>query len=106
MLRSLDYAAHTTLFGGTAAQIRAEDRAVLEPWASFWRAWASASLLRGYLEAARGAAFLPASHAEVRSLLHALLLEKSVYELGYELDNRPDWVRIPLRGIRQLLERR
>ena len=34
-------------------------------------------------------------------LLDALLLEKAVYELGYELNNRPDWVKIPIQGIRQ-----
>jgi maltose alpha-D-glucosyltransferase/alpha-amylase len=37
-------------------------------------------------------------------LLDAFVLEKAVYELNYELNNRPDWVRIPLRGILQLLE--
>jgi maltose alpha-D-glucosyltransferase/alpha-amylase len=36
-------------------------------------------------------------------LLDALLLEKAIYELGYELNNRPEWVKIPLQGIQQLL---
>jgi maltose alpha-D-glucosyltransferase/alpha-amylase len=39
-------------------------------------------------------------------LLNNFLLEKAIYELGYELNNRPDWVKIPLRGIRQLMQHR
>jgi len=37
-------------------------------------------------------------------LLRSLLLDKAVYELRYELGNRPDWIRIPVRGIRGILE--
>jgi maltose alpha-D-glucosyltransferase/alpha-amylase len=36
-------------------------------------------------------------------LLDAHLLEKAVYEVGYELNNRPDWVTVPLRGVLNLL---
>jgi predicted trehalose synthase len=39
------------------------------------------------------------------ALLDALLLEKAAYEVVYELNNRPDWVFIPLRGIRRILEK-
>jgi maltose alpha-D-glucosyltransferase/alpha-amylase len=41
---------------------------------------------------------------ELSVLLNAYLLEKAAYELGYELNNRPDWVRLPLRGITEILE--
>jgi maltose alpha-D-glucosyltransferase/alpha-amylase len=47
---------------------------------------------------------LPPSQEERQVLLDTYLLEKAVYELSYELNNRPDWVRIPLQGIRQLWE--
>jgi maltose alpha-D-glucosyltransferase/alpha-amylase len=47
---------------------------------------------------------LPTDPEELWRLLDAYVLEKAVYELGYELSNRPDWVAIPLRGILQLLE--
>ena len=103
MIRSFDYAAHASIFGTTSAPVRPEDRPVLEPWADFWTKWVSASFLGSYLETAKEAAFLPASREELDILLSALLLEKSVYELGYELDNRPDWVKIPIRGIQRLL---
>jgi maltokinase len=47
---------------------------------------------------------LPAGESAVMSLLSIFELEKAIYELGYELDNRPDWVPIPVAGIRRLLE--
>ena len=47
--------------------------------------------------------FLPNADPELEGLLTVYLLEKAVYELGYELNNRPDWVHLPLAGIRQLL---
>jgi maltose alpha-D-glucosyltransferase/alpha-amylase len=59
----------------------------------------SSSFLGGYLETADGASILPADPAQVRLLLDALVLEKAAYELEYEINNRPDWVEIPLRGI-------
>ena len=45
---------------------------------------------------------LPPTRDERQALLDVYLLEKAVYELRYELNNRPDWVRIPLQGIRHL----
>jgi maltokinase len=49
-------------------------------------------------------ALLPAGEAPIRHLLSVFELEKAVYELRYELDNRPDWVPIPVMGILRLLE--
>ena len=92
MLRSFDYTAHTAL-----AQ-RAER-------AEAWVEGVSGAFLSAYLATAEGASFLPASEQELRMLLDACLLEKAVYEVCYELNNRPDWVAIPLRGITRILER-
>ena len=47
---------------------------------------------------------LPGGEAQITSLLSVFELEKAIYELQYELDNRPDWVPIPVAGIRRLLE--
>ena len=82
---------------------RPDDAAALAPWGHFWVRWVSATFLRAWLDAAEGASFVPASRDELRRLLTVLLLEKSVYELGYELDQRPDWVQIPLTGILRIL---
>jgi maltose alpha-D-glucosyltransferase/alpha-amylase len=105
MLRSFDYAAYSGLSGHDGAGlVRPEDRSVLGEWAEFWMAWTSSSFLRAYLREAGGAVFLPSRPEECRTLLTVARLEKSVYELGYELNNRPDWVAIPVRGIHRLLD--
>ena len=103
MLRSFHYAAYAALLGKVAG-VRPEDFSSLEPWARFWYVWVSVAFLKAYLSAAGQAPFLPSSREELRMLLEAHLLEKAVYEIGYELNNRPDWVKIPLRGILDLLE--
>ena len=100
MLRSFSYAAYTGLFSHTAR--RGEETVQLEPWAMFWEKWTSASFLRAYRETAGTAPFLPAAPEHLASLLDAFLLDKALYELNYELNHRPAWVRIPLRGILNL----
>jgi maltose alpha-D-glucosyltransferase/alpha-amylase len=62
----------------------------------------SAEFLRAYRNAAQGAEFLPSNDDGFRKLLAVLLLDKALYELSYELNNRPAWVRIPLIGILSL----
>lgn len=58
--------------------------------------------LDGYEEVARSAG-LASPRAEANGLLELFLLEKVLYEIGYELGNRPDWVRVPLRGLADIL---
>jgi trehalose synthase-fused probable maltokinase len=104
MVRSFHYAAHHGLHSlKERGTIRKEEQPTFQPWVQHWYLWAAASFLRGYLETADGAAFLPEAEDELEGLLTVYLLEKAVYELGYELNNRPDWVHLPLAGIRQLL---
>jgi maltose alpha-D-glucosyltransferase/alpha-amylase len=103
MLRSFGYAALSEmtnqLQGGALGKA---DFATMEPWARFWQTWCSWAFLRGYLETANGTAILPKTREELRVLLDAFVLEKAIYELGYELDNRPTWAFIPIRGISQI----
>jgi maltose alpha-D-glucosyltransferase/alpha-amylase len=101
MLRSFHYAAYHATYSGT---VRPEDLAAVEQWANFWQIWVSAVYLKTYLDTAGPANFLPRERGELQILLNALCLEKAIYELGYELNNRPDWVSIPLMGILQLLK--
>ncbi len=102
MLRSFHYAAYAALPGyGTQSVGRMEDLPVLEPWARFWQVWTSVEYLRAYIEHATPASILPKDMQEIDRLLQVLLLEKAVYELGYELNNRPDWLRVPMQAILQ-----
>jgi maltose alpha-D-glucosyltransferase/alpha-amylase len=104
MLRSFHYAAFSALYSlGPGGEVRPSDRATQERWALFWQLWASSAFLKSYLEGAAPGSFLPTDRDELRVLLEADLMEKAVYELGYELVHRPEWVRIPLYGIRQIL---
>jgi maltose alpha-D-glucosyltransferase/alpha-amylase len=103
MLRSFHYAAYAALVNHDASgSVRQEDIAALEPWSRFWHRWVSAAFLKAYLAGAVQVPFLPEGREELQALLDAYILEKAIYELGYELNNRPDWVRIPLQGILDL----
>ncbi len=96
MMRSLHYAALTALRahgGGADAAARV----------AAWYTWSAAAFLAGYLAAAGGAAHMPPTPDELRRTLEASLLDKALYELRYELDNRPDWVEVPLQGLLELL---
>ena len=105
MLRSFDYAAHAALFRqAERGGITAETMKWIEPWARFWTHWTSVIFLKAYLDSARQGGFLPETNQELKILLEANLMNKALYELGYELNNRPAWLRIPLQGILQLME--
>ena len=102
MLRSFHYAAYAAYFYAVDRPDQsAVTKADLETWARYWHVWVSAAYLQSYLQAAQGAPFLPEDGESLRALLDAYLLSKAVYELGYELNNRPHWVAIPLQGILQ-----
>jgi maltose alpha-D-glucosyltransferase/alpha-amylase len=100
MVRSLGYAAYAGLIGYTAR--RPEDWESLAPWARLWEQSMGAEFLRAYRNRAQGAQFLPSDKGAFQKLLAIYLLDKALYELAYELNNRPDWVRIPLIGILSL----
>ncbi len=103
MLRSFDYAAYAALFEYTKS--RPEDFDRLEPWARLWQAWTSAAFWREYRAVSGKAPYLPDDPTALGLLLDAYTLDKILYELLYELNNRPDWVCIPLEGIESLIER-
>ena len=104
MLRSFDYAAWVALRAiPVSADAGPLERESLAPLAEQWVAWVSASFLLGYWSSTDSATFVPRDPEERRLLLGAFVLEKAIYEIGYELNNRPNWVDIPLRGLARLL---
>jgi len=104
MLRSFHYAAFGALSGEiTGARTREQDRPLLMGWAAIHERWSSAAFLGAYLAAMAGTNLLPSTPATFALELEVHLLEKALYELGYELDLRPHWVELPVRGILDVL---
>ena len=102
MIRSFHYAAFTSLL--QHASVRPEDVPILEPWAGIWYHCVSGVFLTSYLAAVEKGDFLPKERGRMEKLIRFFLLEKAIYELGYELNNRPEWVTIPIRGIQHILK--
>ena len=103
LVRSLHYAACT---GAAKLTPALDDRSIpdnVTAWQNFWFGCSARVFLEGYLETATGQVFLPDSPAQTQQLLDLYLLEKVLYELRYELNNRPDWVAIPLAGLKAVL---
>jgi maltose alpha-D-glucosyltransferase/alpha-amylase len=108
MLRSFNYAAATAMLRHAEATgaLHQPGQAALEMWAQFWEVWVSVVFLQEYLRVAEGAPFITHNRDELGILLEVYLFDKAIYELGYELNNRPEWAHIPLRSILQMLAAR
>lgn len=105
MLRSFHYAAFAPLTDEPRDDpARSEDRAAAEPRAELFCESVSAAFLREYSRAVEPSGLAPAQE-EFSLLLDVHLLEKALYEVCYELDNRPNWVELPLRGVLDVLAR-
>ena len=104
MVRSFQYAAYAALFGQVSGvPVDPASKKAVEAWAQSWNAAVSGAYLRGYFNEAGSAPFVPQDAGERRMLVDAFLLQKALYEVAYELNNRPDWLLIPLRGILSLV---
>jgi maltose alpha-D-glucosyltransferase/alpha-amylase len=101
MIRSLDYAAVAAL--DRAVKTGPEEQARLQRALEPWRAEASEALLASYRETLGGSPLWPADPALAAKLLHFFVLEKAIYEIGYELANRPSWLHVPLAGAWRVL---
>ena len=100
MMRSFHYAAYGKIL--LNENYRDKDIEYLETWAEQWQHYISRFYLSAYMERMGIGKKLTESYD---ILMRTYLLEKAIYELGYELNSRPDWVIIPLRGIKYLIDR-
>ncbi|HKX40653.1 MAG TPA: maltose alpha-D-glucosyltransferase [Burkholderiaceae bacterium] len=104
MLRSFDYARWSAL---RRVAHNSDELDRLNPHAQAWEAQARSAFLAGYRRAVQGTpldvVIGPSAESRGVGLLGLFELEKALYELRYELGNRPDWVSVPLQGIRTLL---
>jgi maltose alpha-D-glucosyltransferase/alpha-amylase len=101
MIRSFDYASFTAVRQLAEARPAAAPR--MAQLADAWRVRAVDGFRAAYRKAMRGCAAYPASKTQARMMLAFFTLEKAVYEVSYELANRPSWVDIPLNGVLSVL---
>ncbi|SRR5579884_712398 len=98
MLRSFQYAAYVILFE------RGVNGETLEQLAADWYDAVGREFYAAYVRTAGESAFLPKDPEQQQIVLQSFILHKALYEVAYEMNNRPDWVRIPLRGILWLVD--
>jgi trehalose synthase-fused probable maltokinase len=101
MIRSLHYASCAATVGLLPAPNPSIDNP--EQWQADWFECVKTEFLAGYRQEAAGKQFLPEDSAVTQKLLDLFLIEKVLYELRYEINNRPDWVQIPLAGLNAVL---
>ena len=97
MIRSFHYAAFGQLV--LNHNYRPEDMPLLEAWAQQWFHYVSQYFLTAYLDVAGSHSFLPSNDDDLDLVLRVYILEKAIYEVGYEMNARPEWLRIPIRGV-------
>ena len=103
MIRSFDYAATAAVRQLGETRPAAVPR--MNALAEAWRQRAIDGFRAAYRKAMRGCPSYPASKLQAKSLVDFFTLEKAVYEVSYELANRPAWVAIPLNGILRVVEK-
>ncbi|CAN5335433.1 hypothetical protein BH20ACT22_BH20ACT22_13630 [soil metagenome] len=101
MLRSFNYAVCSGLF--ERSEPDSDEWRCLQPWADAWERVARDRFLKAYFRKSHEGRFLAHDRHDLNTMLHVFELDKALYEVGYEISHRPGWVRIPLRGIAQLL---
>lgn len=97
MIRSFHYAAQGQLLLNDA--YTPAQRSALIPWAEYWFRQIRHAFFAAYLQTTNGASFVPVDPTAREDLLDLFVLEKAIYEVAYELNSRPDWLGIPLRGV-------
>lgn len=105
LLRSFQYAWEIALerYSKHKGDLAAQEKRYLADWARIWELWSSVAFFSEYQKVTEGTSIIPTPHTAAESFLEALLLDRCIYEIHYELQNRPDWLAIPLRGLLSLI---
>jgi maltose alpha-D-glucosyltransferase / alpha-amylase len=102
MLRSFHYAIY---MGQLENQSKfPESDEILRPWLEAWYEIVHHTFVESYIETAKNASFMPKEEREITDLLSVYTIEKAIYEADYEFNNRPDWLHIPLNGLKKILD--
>jgi maltose alpha-D-glucosyltransferase/alpha-amylase len=104
MVRSFHYASRVVAMRVERDLVGPQAHRDLEPWLFSWYRWVAAAFVRAYLAVPGVERLVPGDREELAAMLDFFLLEKGVYELGYEANARPDWVEIPALGIIDVLD--
>jgi maltose alpha-D-glucosyltransferase/alpha-amylase len=102
VIRSLSYAAETAR--RKVKEEKPEAFAIMNVYTREWERTARERFLQGYLEAAAGCASVPAEREVFDRILKLFCIEKALYEFSYELNNRPEWLEIPVHGLIECLD--
>ncbi|MEL6143687.1 MAG: hypothetical protein AAFU67_18960, partial [Bacteroidota bacterium] len=97
MIRSFHYAAQGQLL--LNPKYTDEERKMLTPWGELWFRHIRHAFLQNYMAVTAGTTFVPKDAVDREDLLDFFILEKAIYEVAYELNSRPTWLSIPLRGV-------
>jgi len=101
MLRSFHYAIY---MGQLENESKIPESAeLLKPWLGAWYEMVQKVFMDSYLKTAEGAPFIPEEERQINDLLSVYTIEKAIYEADYEFNNRPDWLHIPLNGLKRIL---
>lgn len=102
MLRSFHYSIYMGRVANESKMPQSTD--FLKPWLEAWYKTVQDTFLKGYFETAGNASFIPHEEEQLHDLMAVYTIEKAIYELDYEINNRPDWLHIPLTGLKMILD--
>ena len=103
MLRSFSYAVWASLFDRTEPD--SQEWLRLQRWGLAWEQLARDRFMTAYMRTSHEGTFLPPDREDLKVMLDVFEIDKALYELNYERGHRPQWIRIPLRSIAQVVGR-
>jgi maltose alpha-D-glucosyltransferase/alpha-amylase len=101
MIRSIRNVAYEGFLKTT--HVEKENINSLLPFARLWAHYMVGFFMKAYLETVKSSSFIPTDKHDFEMMVETYMLEKALYDLNYELKNRPDWVIIPVRTIKSIL---